>query len=177
MNKTEKEGAKHHGNVGRTALSKFKMWKFVDKQYRLLWVGQGSRTDYVILEKRARYEMLQVLSACSAWRGGFLVVLVRGYTAGQGRRRPPGSSCPCSGKKPAFPLKGSWHRGQGRTVVLSGAHLFWGSKVTAHSVTVVIFLAHCTIPFLFFSPLEKRISLLDLSLRELGLVNWLDVTV
>lgn len=54
MNKTEKEGVKHHGNVGRTAFSKFKMRKFVDKQYGLLWVGQGSRTDYVVLEKGAR---------------------------------------------------------------------------------------------------------------------------
>lgn len=104
-------------------------------------------------------------------RGGFLMVLVRGYTAGQGRRRPPGSSCLCSGKKPVFPSEGSWQGGQGRRVMLSGAHLCWESKVAAHSVAVVIFLARCTISFLFFSPLGKRVYLLGFSLRALESVN------
>lgn len=134
MNKTEKEeGVKHHGNVGRTALSKFKMWTLVDKQYRLLQGGQGSCTDDVVLQKRTRHEVLKVLSAWPNVKGWVLGGFGQGLHCRTGMEEVPGPSCLCFGKKAAFPLKGSWQWGQGRRVVLRAAHLCWESKVTAHS--------------------------------------------
>lgn len=120
------------------------------------------------LEKRTRNEVLQVLSAWVNGKGWLLDGFGQGLHCRTGKEEAPRL---CSGKKPAFPSEGSWQGGQGRRVMLSGAHLCWESKVAAHSVAVVIFLARCTISFVFFSPLGKRVYLLGFSLCALESVN------